>query len=368
MRNLFIARTNHILEIDRPDIKQWGSISKMIGLNVSMVDRTGYLKMPVNFAIYQGFDMPSINSVTNLSYEECCDLRALEIIKMSDNMNKPIKVMYSGGIDSTLVLISLMKHIPQNELQDKLVVSLSLDSINENPNFYFNYIRNNLKIVSSDNFGESLDSTHLIVGGEHNDQLFGSDLVGKIYRSYDFTKINEPYSRNYIVGWFEKNRIDSVFANRWFDLIDDQIKTVNKCQIITNFDFFWWLNFCFKWQTVFFRILTRLDKTIRSSINQKVIDENFIHFYSSIEFQRWSMMNPEKKIITDWKDYKFESKKLIYEFNNDYDYFKNKVKIGSLYRLFVQHDSVEAITTDWDFIEERNFNPEEFYNPNNSFK
>ena len=55
------------------------------------------------------------------------------------------------------------------------------------------------------------------------------------------------------------------------------------------------------------------------------------------------------------------------EFTKDEDYRDNKVKMGSLYKLFIQKKSAEAIDSDLNFIHEDDLNPAVFYNPNNSF-
>jgi hypothetical protein len=83
---------------------------KLIGLNISVVDRTEHIKMPFNFKLYDGFQIPNIDPNFNMSYEDCCNKRAVEIINLSRRLNKPIRVLYSGGIDSTLTLVSLIKN------------------------------------------------------------------------------------------------------------------------------------------------------------------------------------------------------------------------------------------------------------------
>jgi hypothetical protein len=90
-------------------------------------------------------------------------------------------------------------------------------------------------------------------------------------------------------------------------------------------------------------------------------------FYGTPEFQMWSMTNPDKKLFSTWSTYKWEAKRVICEFNKDEDYRDNKVKMGSLYKLFIQKKSAEAIDSNLNFIHEDELNPIDFYNPNNSF-
>jgi len=368
MRSLYSARCQTLIRHPGKDIENWASINKVIGVSIGLVDRAGAIEMPFSFKTYPSFKMPSlVGRDFILSYEECCDERAQYIIEKSKLANKPITVLYSGGIDSTLVLISLMKNMDPSDYREKIRVAMSTDSIVENPQFYYKHIRGKFNILSSDNIGSLLDGKTIVVGGEHNDQLFGSDIIGHLYRETDFSKIRNNYSREFITPWFVKKGMSEHHANYWYDILDYNIKNKAPCDVTTNYQFFWWYNFCFKWQNVHFRILTLIDKNMRSLITEEFVNDNFLHFYSSESFQLWSMLNSDKKMLENWKSYKIESKKVIFDFNKDKDYFDNKVKIGSLYKLFIQRDTAEGIDTDFKIIDEGTLDPAEFYNPNNSF-
>jgi PP-loop superfamily ATP-utilizing enzyme len=57
---------------------------------------------------------------------------------VSNALNKKILLFYSGGIDSTFMVISFLKALSKQDVKDKLVIAMSLDAIHENPNFYHN--------------------------------------------------------------------------------------------------------------------------------------------------------------------------------------------------------------------------------------
>ena len=138
------------------------------------------------------------------------------------------------------------------------------------------------------------------------------------------------------------------------------------CQIKTSFDLFWWLNFNFKWQSVFFRILLRVNKDERKNINLEFINNYFHHFYSGVNFQKWSMTHPHLKIKDSWLSYKFYVKDLIYQFTQDGIYREQKVKWGSLYKLFIAKNTPVGLTTNFEYLDV--IDKDYFYNPNNSFK
>ena len=367
MKSFYIANSAYLNQ-DLPGVQAWNKIYKMIGTHSTLVDRCESIQMPYNFKLYEPFKMPRDLVDFNKSYEDCCEERTKELVELSRHLGKPITIFYSGGIDSTLVLISFMKYLSKEEFQSRIRVALSMESITENANFFYDYVRPNCNMINSDNIHNMFDGSTIMVGGEHNDQLFGSDIIGNIYRVYgDFGEMNKTYSREHALKWF-KNYMDEPTANIWFDLLDNHIKTQAPCEVTTNFHFWWWLNFSFKWQNVFFRMIVRINKDHRSNITHDFVRNYFHHFYSTENFQRWSMLNHDLKIKDSWATYKWESKRLIYEFNRDKVYLDEKVKIGSLVKLFLQKTMPQAVTSNFEFLNTVSLeNLDDYYNPNNSF-
>lgn len=364
MKELYLANSADLSEYQQPGCHKWGDIYKLISLNVALVDRLEKIRLPFRFRLYDPFRMPTDLTGFDLTYEQCCERRANEIYQLSIRLDRPICVLYSGGIDSTLVLISFMKVIPEAEFRDRVTVALSWDSVVENPRFYHEYIRKRCRTVSSDRLGSFLDGSQILVGGEHNDQLLGADTAGAYYRMFGFDDLHKPYDRSKITRFLMEKGMSQNSADHWFDLLDAHARSA-PCEVRTVFEFLWWLNFCFKWQSVFFRILLRADKDQRANINQGFVDDYFHHFYSTDYFQKWSMLNPNLKIRDTWDSYKFHAKDVIYEFNGDADYRDHKVKRGSLVRLFQQKDTPMALTSNFEYL--YNIDPAEFYVPDNDF-
>ena len=364
MSSLYIVNAN-CLDRDRPGVAPWQDIYKMIGVHSTLVDRCESIQMPYNFKLYEPFKMPRDLSNFTMTYEDCCEERTKEIVELSRRINKPITIFYSGGIDSTLVLISFMKYLDKEEFDSRVRVAMSIESIKENENFFYDYVRTRCNMINSDNLGNMFDGSSIIVGGEHNDQLLGSDIIGSIYRvNNGLVDMNKPYSKEHVFKWF-RNFMSEETSNLWYDMLDHHIKTQAPCEVTTNYHFWWWLNFSFKWQNVFFRMLTRITPAHRPHINAEFIQTYFHHFYSSINFQKWSMLNHDLKIKDTWESYKWETKRLIYDFNHDAEYRDTKVKIGSLGKLFIQKTMPNAITSDFEFLDQ--IDSDKYYNPNNGF-
>lgn len=364
MQHLYFTKSKDLFDSELPGVKNWSAIFKMLAVPIGLIDRNRYVTMPYRYKVYDGFDIPKNLDNFNLTYEECCIKRALELDQLSKQLNKPITIFYSGGIDSTAVLVSFMKILDSHDLKNRVRVAMTPQSICENVSFFYEHIRTKCTIVTSETYTTMMDGSSLIVGGECNDQLFGSDILSKLVKYSDGDKLHDRYSRDYIVSWFSKfMSVDA--ANKWFDVLDEQIRNSAPCEVTSNFHFFWWYNFCYKWQFVYFRFLAFIDPSLRSLVNQNFIDTYYHHFFNSTDFQKWSMLNHDKKMTTEWTSYKLESKKFIFDYNKDEIYLKNKIKIGSLYNLMIKKIVTKAITDDYVFLDNIDLN--EFYVPNNSF-
>jgi len=362
---LLLADTSIMVESDLPDIKLWASLYNDQAITYqSLVDRTGRIQMPYDIGLHEKFKMPTDLTGFNMGYEELCNAQAQRLLDLSERLNVPIYVMYSGGIDSTMMLISFIKQATTAQKKNNLVVALSPDSITENPNFYYKHIRPHLRIKSSEENTSWFDKTKIIVGGEHNDQLLGTDVPSKINETIPFDLVMQPHTNRILVEYFKVKKMSDEHANWWYDLLAWHA-THAPCEIKSTFDLLWWFNFCFKWQTVFLRMLLRVDPPQKPNIDQEFCNTYYHHFFGHEDFQKWSMLNPHLKIKNDWNTYKFHVKDTIYKFTEDKDYWINKTKRASLYKLFLQKPVAKAITEDWQFLD--TFSAEDYYVPENSF-
>lgn len=361
---LYLANCRVFLDREElPGSNEWAEIYKLIHTNTVLVDRSQDLVLPYRFKLAEYNKLPTDLANFNMTYEQCCEQRAHDLYQKSKLLNLPLYIFYSGGIDSTLVVICFLKVIPKEDL-DRLVIVLSLDSIRENLRFYHKHIRGKLKTISSERMSMLFDKRALIVGGEHNDQLFGTDVIADFTNKFNFSEIHEPYTREVVTEFYLKRGMSEKGANIWYELIHEHAKNA-PCEIKTIFEYFWWLNFNFKWQSVFFRMLLRTDVQIRNVIDKEFVETYFHHFYSEDYFQKWSMTNKSMKIKDNWSTYKWLAKDMIFDYTKDGEYKRDKQKAPSLYKLFLQKDTPVALTTDYKYI--YNIEPSEFYVPDNSF-
>lgn len=343
-----------------PEVANWANIYELIGNNVTVIDRCNWLQTPFRFKSI--FPMPTDLNNFNKSYADICLERAHALIAHSRAINKPIVILYSGGIDSTVVAISFI--MAANGDHSNIKIALNVHSIRENPNFYYNHIRGNFELLPSESILNTITSDCILVGGEGNDQLFGTDIY-KAFCGYDsISALHQDYNEANIVPFFISTGMTEKASRVWFSLMDEQIRATNLCEIKTIKEFFWWYNFCYKWQNVYLRIPARA--TTSSVMTPEFLNQYYFQFFMTDDFQRWSMLNSDKKIDQTWTSYKKAAKEFILSYTNDEEYFMYKTKVPSLVNLFRGKLAPEGFDSNYNII--YNLNPEDYYVADNHFQ
>ena len=264
------------------------------------------------------------------TFEACCHIRMREMVSDFIHSGKEkLVIMYSGGIDSTLILAMFFASGAYHELKGKYVVAINEDSQIENPNFFFDVVIPNFGdcLISSNNFYEiASDPKNFIVTGECADNLFGSltvksymDSIGK----YDQLHENwETGSLPWLLGKIPEQ--DREQCEQWlYDLVNAAPEGVD---IDTNHDFLWWINFTMKWQAVKYRMSMHAPTADQAVAMVK----NVFNFFDSPEFQSWALYTKEKKLGDTWQSYKIPAKKVIFEIWPNKEYLITKTKWPSL--------------------------------------
>ncbi|CAN5811491.1 hypothetical protein BH20ACI4_BH20ACI4_26050 [soil metagenome] len=282
-----------------------------------LIDRTGTLDAGIEFEILdrlKGF------SETEKSFSEICAERAAFIAQKSLRENRKVQILWSGGIDSTLALVSIFKELEKCEKLNSLEILLSKESVAEYPAFFRDVIEKKINYIFFEPpIYDYLDEKKIIVTGEHGDQIFGSDKVQHfIVTNQAFRPFEEilPFVIGRKLGSTES--VDAIISYLMPQIEKSPVK------IKTLFDFLWWMNFSLKWQHVSLRMFYE-EEDERFSL-----DKNFIHFFSAKDFQNWSISNHKFKIKQTWKSYKYVAKECIYDFHKDENYLLNKEKEQSL--------------------------------------
>jgi len=356
--NLFYAdrqRMDQLIAEDRMGLKLFRDMFTRWIENVCWHDRSHAITTPFRSVTMPGMELPQHRTIGD-SMEDICQARASQLLEQARNSGKQLLVMYSGGIDSTLMLVSFMKAAAPKQLKRQLLVLMNNNSINENPSFYRDHIIHKCSIGHSQFFHSYIgDPRFIVVTGECNDQLWGSQQLS--YSNHIFTDQpwDVPMQDELVIRWFA-DRYSTDTAERIFSVLK-QIGDACPFSLDSVYAWFWYVMFVCKWQQNFLRGVAFAHPSQRANF---VPHENWTAFYSTEPFQLWSMTHRH-----DLRHDKWLCKQIIYDYNGDSDYRDRKLKQGSLGWLLRKKASAAAIDSDLGWHD--TWTNDGWFNPDNSF-
>lgn len=313
--------------------KCWrGTINHIVGAH-DLRARLGKFTTPWEAPSNPMYAAPMFRSNTD-KLSDLLDQRALEILEISKTQNKKVMVLWSGGIDSTTVLASLIKNWPQQDLEN-LIVVMNSNSILENIEFYQKFISNKLLCLHYPKLDITDDtfSKNIIIHGDPADCLYGPSTVA--YRALiESGQHHEPYEKHLnrmaelIQPTVSSPHYVEDFGKWWVNKVTINLREVNPENITTVADWWWWTYFNFKWEFSCQRPLTFNRKDFKKGISTENL-QNFANttFYNTPEFQNWSYTNLKNLVGRDLTTHKIEARQYIRELDKNEMYFKNKTKI-----------------------------------------
>lgn len=235
------------------------------------------------------------------SFEQLMDKR---IQDFDDNS----VLLWSGGIDSTLILSAFIKH------NKKVKVLCNFATACEYPWLFFKILDGdypNIKI----NFNEEYiyDTNSIITNGSGFDELLG--WHGTLFYNCDWQDNYE----NYI------SKKDLIFTKILIDKCNYKVQSL--------WDYYWWLYFSQIWDCIQYYG--------RCFVRENMPQEFDISLYKPFvneTFQQWAMGDYGKQArskITTRKNHKKIYKKYIYSVLQDKVYFNNKIKASSPQTIFM---------------------------------
>jgi hypothetical protein len=359
---IFYSPTRFNSLSDQEDVRIWLTLFKVFSSGISFVDRTGTIQLPIRTSTPAQVCLPAPNPAFNSSFDECAVKRAEEIYQKHLALGVPIRLQWSGGIDSTSALVAFIELLGVDRAKKSLEIVMTSDSIVENPFVWEELIRKeNFKIINTLQFTEQWNGSAIMVNGEGGDQIHGVDLYRILIQQHGEHALTMLWTPDLISSFIKfKAKVSDYDAERLAAVLIDQVKRA-PIDINTMGDFWWWINFTCKWAATFYRIVTKS----KHPIDAEFIDNYFFPFYASNDFQLWSMYKREEKHQGTWATYKWKAKDFVCDFlkNNDY---QNKHRQSSLYLVMCHASRAEAIDNEFNYY--NSIVPEEWYNPDNSFR
>lgn len=360
MTHLVAYNPSRIVLEETPDVLLWKKLYKAINANISFIDRTDYIKLPIKTTTPSTLRLPKFNPLFNLSYTDCCQQQVQTLLKKQEQLDKPIRIMYSGGIDSSMVLTSFINELGVDECSNRLEIVMSTVSIDENPAMWEKVLRRSkIKLINSLEFDQSVSPEYLLVAGEFNDQLFGSAMIKPLLKWKSAEELLKPRSLDILIDYFLWIGLERAAAEHWGNLLHGLAENAEN-EIYSTWDVFWWLNFTCKWSSVYFRFLMF---NPQQSISKDYLENHYVQFFGTEEFQQWSMNDTSHKHRGTWDSYKWYPRKLVADFLKD-DVYLNKVKRGSLYHVVRARQSNDGMDSNYQFVDLSKVN---VYQSENSF-
>lgn len=347
-----------------PDMKVFLALFKVFNNNISFIDRTGLIVPPVKTETLPPLQIPNADSTFNMSFDDCAIDSAQRIYKKHLELQIPIRIGWSGGIDSSATLMAFIEALGMAEATRCVEIAMTNEGLIENPYLWEKIIQpNNFKILNSMLVTNDWQDSSIMVNGEGGDQLHGTDIFRWIVSKYGKAGLSTPWTEEHIVGYIKLNAT-SLTDQEALLLANILIKMVSNApvEITTTGDFWWWINFTAKWASTFYRLTTKAPENV---ITQEFIDNHFFPFYNTKNFQLWSMHKRNEAYKGTWESYKWKAKEFVARTSNSPEY-NMKHRQGSLYNILAHTTRAEGIDSNFKFYDR--LDPEEWYEPNNSFK
>lgn len=314
------------------------------------VARNGIWSMPWPQVIPPGFEMPEYDPNFNESFENVSDSRANDIKRLINEKNQKIAVMYSGGIDSTVIIASLIKNLSKEELRN-VAICANVHSMIENPNFWKKLIWGNFEILDSSvlKYNDLIGRGYRPITADEGDSIFGTMSFLDLQQNYEYyleqlSQESRSYLRSIkdkmtsadvhysafkdllILHWSPPG--ESTVGKLWYEKFEKNIKT-SKVPIISLHDYYWWVLFNLKWVSCAIRISVFYNDQMDC---KSTIKDWALNWYTSDEYQKWSMVNNNngEKIEYSATTYKMAARKYIHDVDKNDWYFFFKQKLGSL--------------------------------------
>lgn len=251
----------------------------------------------------------------SLTLAQICDAKAKEIIALG----VPITVSWSGGVDSTAVVTSLLKNGID---KDSLTILHAPSSKVEYPWMYKHLQDLGIRLKETEAVASAYDEVTegVIVSGWCADQLFGSNIHLRNLDLYNLPWIDGV--RQAMKDRFIRlsDRSFDVLAEVWNGYAEHVgLKVEQFCE------FAWLYNFGVKWSYV--------SEDAKMAAVKPETRSRIVNFFEDIRFQRWSMAQfgsiRETNVNRFTKFYKRPLKHYIYEYTEDPDYLLRKGKVNS---------------------------------------
>lgn len=266
-----------------------------------IVDRTLTVKQPWLVHVLRPWSRPGPTG----SFDLCMQQRVQQLCQAQ----QPVNVFYSGGIDSTAMLVGFLTHCAN---LSQLRVIYTPSSIKENPNFFFMLQdRPELELVdfSGDVYLEqNLDGIFVTADGADD---FTASLDQSFFDKVGYDGLHQPW-QDYIYQQTQNSDMVDWLEQVYFNNRGVEISTLLQAR--------WFFYTACKMQKFPLNLVGLLQSQQPAPVA----------FFHSEMFEHWFANNTDKIVTSnDYTSYKQDLKTYIWEYDRNENYRKQKTKYNS---------------------------------------
>ena len=259
------------------DIDRLFALGLLLGAH--LIDRTGTLSNGLRMRIVH--PIPPLDPTFALSIDAVFSRRCRALLDAHERLH----LLWSGGIDTTAVLVAFLREATADEWATKLSVHYCPRSLAEHPAFFASHIAPLPRHAPIDgHLRDFVDGTRVVVTGEPADMLFGTVNLnhafrgrtrngrrdgekdvegGPLIRNVPYLALEKPW-RNVVPSWLRSLRLlapGRAEEVAWLAWMEPQVAK-STVPIVTLYDWIWWMGFSMKFQSdamhIFFNRTPRL--------------------------------------------------------------------------------------------------------------
>lgn len=254
------------------------------------------------------------------SFEQVSDRRCIEL--RNSHWIKPWVIMWSGGIDSTVIVASVLRNLPAVDFSN-IKIWCTSGSIYENPRFFVDHILPNFEVINDPDMAKvyQVDDIFIIQGDPG--MIWGMDYFNLKLENYGCGDLKWQHNRDQVISILSDGPEISVdYCNWMYNALAENIHSTG-LPIDTLGDWFWWVAFNHMWGVV---NLMDINQYVPRIGRNSTILNNKVNWFDSDGYQQW--------IIRNFKNFKrrfdkTDLKEYIYTVSDDVYYLKFKRKIRS---------------------------------------
>ena len=257
---------------------------------------------------------------------------------LREKTDRPWLVLWSGGIDSTVIVASILKNTSPAD-RENIYIACNRASIYELPRFFYDHVQSNFKLILTPDLAKHpLHEQYHVIDGEFGDHLYCGGHGWELFQSRpDSMLLDIRHSPDVILNHFA-SKTNKNFAAWYYECLLDNVNSTDLA-IETYHDFCWWIFFNYHYTSSYIRIR---GNTFANSYSPR--------WFATDDYQQWAMNNNQlgTKYTLNLSDSKLASKQYIYAFDHD-EYsriFKTKSKSV---QVFMQLKSTKEFCTLDDF-------------------